>query len=461
MKYRLILPGLVAACGLSAANPIIPGRGVTDPQIHIFGDRAYLYATHDRAADSGGFTMEDWWVWSSDNLVEWRLESVLKPEDTYLGRPFNQCWATDAAYRNGQYYFYFSEGNERAGVVVGDTPAGPWRDPLGRPLLDSDLTPTHEYDIGVFTDEDHTPYIVFGVWDYHIARLNENMISLAEAPRPIEIAHAFGPYGPDLTDDKPFLHRYRDTYYLSWGCFYATADSPYGPYTFRGSILDDRSFQPGTMAPTWPHGYRQGRHGSFFTWHGQTYFAYCDISQTDNRYFRDSFISTVHYRANGEIAPLRVERIGVGEYDPALHPIQAEDYFAADGAGKVELPLSGFGVVADRPGATLHYPRIRDLAGQRSLTLTFVARSEIPAATAVEVLLDHDPDAPPVATLSLPGLRQFQTATARVDLALPPTASGLILRLPAGSPAAALDLITLSPKPTSELSAHRLFRAPR
>lgn len=314
----LFLTAVLLRAASFAANPIIPNRGVCDPHILIFNHRAYLYATHDRSRDSRQFLMDDWWVWSSDDLVEWKLESVLKPEQTYLRRPFEQCWATDAAERNGKYFFYFSAGNEQTGVVVGDTPIGPWRDPLGKPLLASELTPTHEYDISVFTDADGVAYVVFGVWDYYIARLGADMISLAEPPRRIEIAGAVGPYGPGRTDDKSFLHHRGDLYYLSWGVFYATAPSPYGPYTYRGAIMDDRSFHQGTMAPTWPHGFRQGRHGSFFEWHNQWYFAYCDISQTDNRFFRDSFISYVHYRANGEMAPIRVDRVGSGNMNPPL-----------------------------------------------------------------------------------------------------------------------------------------------
>ena len=88
-----------------------------------------------------------------------------------------------------------------------------------------------------------------------------------------------------------------------------------GPYNYTGSIMDASSFAPGFEKPTWPSGFLQGRHGSFFEWHNQWYFSYCDISQTGNRYFRDTFISYVHYKKNGEMALVRVDGIGVGEYD--------------------------------------------------------------------------------------------------------------------------------------------------
>lgn len=354
-------------------NPIVPDRGVNDPHIHIFNDTAYLYATHDRSMENKAFAMDDWWVWSSVDLVNWTLESVLKPGETYIGKPFDQCWATDAAHRNGQYYWYFSEGNEQTGVVVGPTPAGPWKDPLGKPLLDSTLTPTHEYDISLFQDADGEFYMLFGVWNYYMARLNDDMVSLAEEPREIIINNPVGPYGEGSTDDKPFLHHYQGRYYLSWGAFYATSKELYGPYEYAGTVMDSGSFAPGYAEPTWPNGPLQGRHGSFFEWHNQTYFAYCDISQTGNRRFRDTFISYVHYRNNGEIAPVRVDGIGVGEYDANRGVIQAEDYFKSEGISKRENPEGGFMVDGIDAGDFLIYPNIRGLEGKNEIHITLAA----------------------------------------------------------------------------------------
>lgn len=375
-----ILLSLILCFGsqyLRSQNPIIPDMGVNDPHIKIFEGKAWLYATHDRSAENTRFAMDDWWVWSSENLVDWKLESVLKPEDTYIGKPFDQCWATDAAERNGKYYWYFSEGNQQAGVLVGDSPRGPWKDPLGKALLDSALTPTDEYDMCVFKDEDGEYYILFGVWDYYMARLNEDMISLAEKPRKIRINNPQGPYGKGKTDDKPFLHKYGDNYYLSWGAFYAMSENLYGPYEYRGTVMDEQSFAPGYAAPTWPHGPLQGRHGSFFQWKGQWYFAYCDMSQTGNRRFRDSFISYVHYRDKGEIAPVRVDGTGVGRYASAKGRIEAEDYFECSGITKRESGKCGFLLTDIDPGDYLVYPNIQGLSESATLTLGISCNHEM------------------------------------------------------------------------------------
>lgn len=359
-------------------NPIVPNQGLNDPHIRVFNDTAYVYASHDTSIDNKGFVMEDWWIWSSPDLVNWTKESVLKPEETYIGKPFTQCWATDVGYKNGKYYWYFSEGNEQTGVVVGDSPTGPWKDMLGKPLLTSEMTPTHEYDIGIIEDEGNH-YIVFGVWDYYIARLNDDMISLVEVPRKITINNPRGPYnfdGKNLekpTDDKPFLHKYKGKFYLSWGCFYAMADNVYGPYDYKDSVIKQESFTEGYEAPTWPTGPLQGRHGSFFEWHNQTYFVYCDISQTGNRYFRDAFISYVHYKENGEMATIRVDGIGVGNYDANQEIIEAEDYFKAEGISKKLLSDNNFALDSIDNNDYVVFPNIKNLVEKKSIEFTVIA----------------------------------------------------------------------------------------
>jgi len=401
-KYRLLLiPFLIFQTSGFSKNPIISNKGANDPHIRIFNGKAWLSASHDKSIDSKGFLMDDWWLWSSDNLVDWKLESVLKPEDTYIGKPFSSCWATDIVTRNGKYYWYFSEKNKQSGVVVGDSPIGPWKDPLGKPLLPAELTPTHEYDMGIFQDANGDFYLIFGVWDYYIAKLNKDMISLVEKPRKIEISNPRGPYNPDgkntkmPTDDKPFLHSYNGKFYLSWGCFYAMSDNVYGPYDYTGSIIDSTSFAKGYDAPTWPNGFLQGRHGSFFEWHNQWYFAYCDISQTGNRYFRDTFISYVNYRENGEMALIRVDGVGVGEYD-AKETIQAEDYFKSSGISKTENENGGFSIAPVQDGAFLCFPNVLGLEQKTKIEFKASVLKKVSL-----VIHDHSPEGEILATYKL------------------------------------------------------------
>lgn len=349
---------MIAASQVFAANPIVPGIGLADPHVVIYGNHAWMYATHDFSPASKGFVMKDWWVWSSADLVNWKQEGTLQPQDTFLKKPFDDCWATFGISKNGKYYWYFSAGRDEIGVVVADAPNGPWKDPLGKPLIPAGFTPTQQRDPDLMIDDDGNAYMVFGTYDYFIVRLNDDMVSLAEPPRPIVLDHKAGPYGEGKTDDKPSLHRRNGIYYLSWSSFYAMSTNVYGPYTYKGSVIT-----PEGLAPEFRKGnIRHDRHGNFFTWHHQWYYACNDKSQPGcNGHFRDSVISYVHYRDNGEMVPIRLDTIGVGEYDAAQPRIEAEDYFNADSAEPGECPGGGFEVRSIRDGSWLDYPNVTNL----------------------------------------------------------------------------------------------------
>ena len=296
---------------MSEAINII-GQGVNDPHIHIFNDRAYLYASHDYSKDNPKFIMKDWMVWSSDDLLNWELESTLKPEDTYIGKPMDSCWATDAVEKDGKYYWAFSDMNRdgdgaQIGMVVSDNPGGPWADPLGRPLLYPDCADTDVYDPCFVKDDDGSVYIVFGVWNYYIARMSEDMLSIAEEPKLLEVINPEGPYGKGKTDDKVSLHKREAIYYLSWGSYYATSPALYGPYECQGCIVDLEKVEKRFRENTWPNGPTQGRHGNFFEYRGQWYFTYCEMAFSGNRFFRDFWISKVEYDEAGKILPITID----------------------------------------------------------------------------------------------------------------------------------------------------------
>jgi len=345
-------------------NPIIPGRGVCDPHIRVFDGTFYMYATHDYSPENRFFRMDNWWVWHSDDLVHWNLASILKPEETFVRKALDECWATDAGMRDGKYYFYFSAGPKQIGVVTGDTPAGPWKDPLGKPLIPEGLTPTQERDPGILMDDDGSNYIVFGTMDYYIAKLNDDMISLAESPRLIHFDREYGPYGEGKVDDKPYLHKRDGVYYLSWGCFYAMGSSPYGPFYYKGSIIDQQNTAPDFRTENLVH----DRHGSFFQFHGQWYFVCNDQSQKGSqRFFRNSILSYVHYCDNGEIAPVKISSVGVGRYDASLGRIEAEDFFKIAGGQVRECPMGGFEVRGLANGSLLFYPNVQNIPSRAKL----------------------------------------------------------------------------------------------
>ena len=283
---------------------MMAGLGVCDPHIHVFDGTAYLYATRDASPFSRGYRMEEWWIWSSTDLQRWRLRYRLSPAQTYMGRGFSDCWATDAARRGGRYFWYLSEGNRRTAVVSADSPVGPWRDTLGRPMIESDMVPVGAYDPSVYVESDGSSYVVFGVWQFYMARLADDMVSLAERPRRLEILRPKGPYGAGRTDDKPFLHSRKGVYYLSWGCYYGMSDNLYGPYDCKGSFVRESMVDPRLRPREIP--VTLDRHGSFFRWRGSWYFAMNDMGRSGNPYYRDFSICRVRYGSGGEIMPVRV-----------------------------------------------------------------------------------------------------------------------------------------------------------
>lgn len=387
------LLGATAATLCAASNPLVPGVGQADPHIHVFGDTFYLYSTHDFAPNNTNFLMKDWWVWSSPDLVEWTKESVVLPQDTPSpSNEWDSCWATDAATNGTHYAFYLSLGPDQVGVMLSETPVGPWDNVLGKPLLNSSLgaslnPPTTIRDPCAFREDDGSHYIVFGTFTYYVARLAPDLVSLAEEPKLITIVDALGQYGYNKTDDKPFLHKANGLYYLSWGGFYGIGSSPYGPFTYAGSVISTSAIDPAfrinqTTGPWYGWEDQQDRHGSFWTANGQWYFAANDRSHSTDlknpSYYRDTVVGYVHYLTNGSIAPVRIDATGVGQYD-AAH-IEAEDYFSLRGAVKGHDSEGRFGVHGITPSSQLVYPHVRSVPA--SPELRFVA-SNAGRATAV------------------------------------------------------------------------------
>ena len=133
----LLLPSLLFTCHVAARNPLIlPSVGLADPHVRVINGSIFMFATHDDSANSSDFLMRNWWVWTSPNLVEWSVVSVLDPHSTCLRSNFSECWATDAAANaSGTVAFYVSLGPDEIGVVTSEGAGGPWRDVLGRPLV--------------------------------------------------------------------------------------------------------------------------------------------------------------------------------------------------------------------------------------------------------------------------------------------------------------------------------------
>jgi arabinoxylan arabinofuranohydrolase len=240
--FLLLFSGAFTIC--QCQNPFITDQYTADPSAHVFEGKMYVYPSHDRDS-SLTFDMVDYHVFSSGNLTDWTDHGVVLSLDD-VSWATGEAWAPDCAFHRGKYYFYFPTDQSFIGVAVGDSPAGPFVDAIGKPLITKDspgvVNKRDFIDPCVFIDDDGTPYLFFGQLDVNVIKLNDDMVSYDGPVHIIEGAKDFF--------EAVWVHKYNSRYYLSystWGergvtgpqIVYATSDNILGPYEYRGVILDE------------------------------------------------------------------------------------------------------------------------------------------------------------------------------------------------------------------------------
>jgi len=342
----------------TGGNPVIK-EGSADPSIRIFGDRIYIYSSHDFSPENEFWIMKDWKVYSSGDLVNFKDHGiVLKGEEISWAVDPDHCWAPDCIKKEGNYYFYFPLSDKegiwkgKIGVGVSDQPYGPFEDPLGHPLVNDNDKP-EEYEGGfynidpaVFTDTDGRSYLFWGNGVCFMAELNEDMISFQSEIHIINIENHQG------YTEGPFIWKKNGSYYLLYSrsggtaydvLDYATSNNILGPYQYRGTIIG--------------HGMKGNEHGSVFLFKGQWYVAYHDLFPTDK--YRKTCLEIIHYRDNGEIVPVDPTREGVGWYN-ASEVIEAENYFEkSNDLEYKEHNEKDFHMSSIRNGSWLKFPNVK------------------------------------------------------------------------------------------------------
>lgn len=257
-SLRLALPlALALACPLAAAaiNPVVQTNFTTDPAPMVHNDTLYVYTGHDEdGADF--FWMQEWRVYSTTDMVNWTdLGSPLAIEDFEWAD--DRAWAPQCIERDGKFYFYVPLHSKLTnamaiGVAVGDTPVGPFRDAIGRPLVDGSwdyIDPT------VFIDDDGQAYLYWGNPEIYYVKLNKDMVSFdGEVCKVEQTVEGFGAPGPkervksteykDMYTEGPWFYRRGDKYYLLYAAggvpehiAYSMSDSPTGPWRYMGEIM--------------------------------------------------------------------------------------------------------------------------------------------------------------------------------------------------------------------------------
>jgi hypothetical protein len=345
---RLIKPYThVALCGLLAlsscgkksepveetrdwSKPLVSHIYTADPSAHLFDGKIYIYPSHDIEAgipqnDNGDhFNMRDYHVLSMDHIngkVTDHGVALSVDDIPWAGR---QLWAPDAAYHDGVYYLYFplkdKEDIFRIGVATSDKPYGPFK---------AEPTPiegSYSMDPAVFKDDDGTFYMYFGgIWggqlqrwdgenNYNpdaplrkpeekavlprMAKLAADMKSFAEPVREIQLVDENGELFLESQNDKRFfeaawMHKFNGKYYLSYSTgdthliCYATSDSPYGPFTYKGIVLNP--------VEGWTN------HHSIIEIEGKWYLFYHDVQLSGQTHLRNVRVIELVHNADGSI----------------------------------------------------------------------------------------------------------------------------------------------------------------
>lgn len=136
MILSLLLAGMGTAATAQNINlPIIQTKYTADPAPYVHNDTVYLYTTHDEDG-AEGFLMKDWLLYTSTDMVNWQDRgAVASLKDFKWFKGENGAWAEQVIERNGKWYMYCPIHGHGIGVLVADSPYGPFKDPIGKPLV--------------------------------------------------------------------------------------------------------------------------------------------------------------------------------------------------------------------------------------------------------------------------------------------------------------------------------------
>ena len=303
MRKITFIALLMCSLFVNAQNPIINDRYSADPSARVFGNTLWLYPSHDKD-DALSFSMEDYHAYSTVDMQHWHDHGIVFNPLRQTAWAKSAAWAPDCVERNGKYYLYYPTDKRHIGVAVGDSPAGPFRDPLGHPLLSIDspgvVCDRDFIDPCAFIDDDGQAYLFVGQNTVCCIKLNEDMISYDGKVHIIQGVKDFF--------EAVWVHKRNGMYYMSYsnGPFhghqpqiaYCTSKNPLGPYKYQGIVLD--SVNSGT------------NHHSIVSYKGQDYLFYhtADISRNLHQGYhcgvrRSVCCDSLYYNADGSIRKVK------------------------------------------------------------------------------------------------------------------------------------------------------------
>jgi hypothetical protein len=391
-----------------ADNPIVQTIYTADPAPLVHDGRVYLYTGHDEDG-STWFTMKEWRVYSSTDMVNWTDHGSPLSLATFSWASAD-AWAGQVIERGGKFYWYVpvknrATGRMAIGVAVADSPTGPFRDALGRPLVENG-----EIDPTVFVDDDGQAYLYWGNPNLWYVRLNSDMVSYSGGPAQIPLTtQGFGtrngnPDRPTLYEEGPWVYKRDGTYYMVFSAqccsefiAYSTAPGPTGPWTYRGTIM-----------PT--QGSSFTNHAGVIDYRGNSYFFYHNGALPGGGGFtRSVAVEQFSYQADGRFPTITMTTTGapqVGTLDPYVRQ-EAETIAWASGVETEPSSEGGMNVGWIENGDWIRVKGAAFGAGARSL------EARVASATSggrMEIRLDA-PGGTLVGTCEVPATGGWQNWT--------------------------------------------------
>ena len=321
-----------------AQNPVIRDQFTADPTARVFNNKVYLYPSHDIVPPEGQrqdwFCMEDYHVFSSENLTDWTDHGVIVTQNKvpWVRPDSYSMWAPDCVERNGKYYFYFPSAPKDGrgfgvGVAIADSPEGPFI-PEPEPIKG-----INGIDPCVLLASDGNAYIFWGAG--RCAKLKDNMKEIADdtptetvkwGDREFEMKGVNCLKGlPSRQAEGPFAFEYNGNYYLTYPYVrentevlgYAMSKNPMGPYEYKGLIMPEHE------NGCWTN------HHSIVNYKGQWYLFYHQnaFSPRDDKR-RSVQIDKLYFNPDGTIQEVKKTMRGVG-INQATERIEIDRYSEA------------------------------------------------------------------------------------------------------------------------------------
>lgn len=343
--------------GLEQVNmPLFQTKYTADPSPLVVGDTLFLYTSHDASPEdipdvneksSAGFFMYDWLLWSTTDMVNWTEHGAVASLKDFAWRSReNGGWAIQTVERNGKYYLYAPLHGHGIGVLVADSPYGPFKDPLGKPLV-WDQSNWYDIDPSVYTDDDGQAYMYWGNPHTFWAKLGEDMTSVTSSVTKL-------PHIPNY-QEGPWFYKRNGHYYLGFASTccpealgYAMSDSPTGPWEWKGYIMKptqrDRGNHPG-ICDFKGHSYVFGQ--NYDLMHLETFVHHerRSVSAQEITYNGDGTIQEIPYWLDQQ--PMK-QLHWLNPYQR----VEAETMAWGFGLKSAKMGIENTGVVADMPTST-------------------------------------------------------------------------------------------------------------